>query len=125
MDETFGATIRRHRQRQGLGLRQYARHLGVSASYLSSIERDTCAAPAEHHIRTIARDLSLDPDTLLAQGGRVATDLQDIIRHRPRPLAALLRSAQTLTTEELTALTTAIRDVTKRRTLHGARRYGL
>lgn len=48
MTETFGEAVRRQRLAKGLGVRELARALGLSAPYISDIEYDrrtTQAAP--------------------------------------------------------------------------------
>lgn len=38
--ESFGATVRRERERLDIGLREMAKMIGVSPTYLSKVERD-------------------------------------------------------------------------------------
>lgn len=57
-EQGFGATIRELREKRGVGLRQFARMLGVSATYLSKIEREDMPPPAEDRVKEIARLLS-------------------------------------------------------------------
>jgi HTH-type transcriptional regulator, competence development regulator len=45
-------------------------------------------------VRRIAEILDRDSDELLALAGRVASDLTDIIRQRPREMADFLRAAK-------------------------------
>ena len=61
--------------------------IGVSATYLSKIERDELPPPAEARVKEIARRLDQDPDELLALAGKVATDLEEIVRQRPKDMA--------------------------------------
>jgi HTH-type transcriptional regulator, competence development regulator len=55
-------------------------------------------------VRRIPEILDRDSDELLALAGRVASDLTDIIRQRPREMADFLRAAKGLTAEELAKL---------------------
>ena len=105
IEPTFGKTVRRERERRGIGLRQFAKQVGVSPTYLSKVERDEFGPPAEDKVLTIARLLDLDPDELLALAGKVASDLKEIIRRRPQEMASFLRSANGLSAEEITQLT--------------------
>ena len=73
----------------------------VSPTYLSKVERDEFPPPAEDKMRKIAGIMRHDPDELLALAGRVASDLTDIIRERPREMADLLRAAKGLTAEDM------------------------
>jgi hypothetical protein len=49
--------------------------------------------------------LNQDPDELLAMAGRVASDLPEIIRRRPREMATFLRTARGLSREAIGRLT--------------------
>jgi len=89
---SFGATVRRERERQEIGLRQAAKAIGVSPTYLSMVERDEFQPPAEDKVRAIAKLLGLDEDELLALAGKVSSDLTDIIKKNPREMASFLRS---------------------------------
>ena len=100
----FGATVRRRREEREIGLRQYAKMIGVSPTYLSKVERDEFDPPAEDKVIAIADTLGFDRDELLALAGRVSSDLTDIIRRHPRELASFLRSANGLTTEQMARL---------------------
>lgn len=102
--EKFGAWIRRHREAKEIGLREMAKMIGVSPTYLSKVERDEFAPPAEDRVKAIAQIIGCDVDELLALAGRVATDLSDIIKRHPVELAALLRTTKGLTTQEITRL---------------------
>ena len=90
----FGATIRELREERRIGLRQFARMIGVSATYLSKIEREELPPPAEDRVKEIARLLEQDPDELLALAGKVASDLNEIIRRHPREMASFLRTGK-------------------------------
>jgi transcriptional regulator with XRE-family HTH domain len=102
--EKFGALIRREREAKEIGLREMAKKIGVSPTYLSKIERDEFAPPTEEKVRKIAEIIGRDPDELLALAGRVASDLTDIIRKRPREMADFLRAAKGLTAEDMARL---------------------
>src|SRR5215213_8350679 len=99
--EKFGAFIRREREGKEIGLREMAKMIGVSPTYLSKVERDEFPPPAEDKVRKIARIIGRDPDELLALAGRVSSDLTDIIRERPREMADFLRAAKGLTAEDM------------------------
>jgi transcriptional regulator with XRE-family HTH domain len=102
--ESFGALVRREREAKELGLREMARMIGVSPTYLSKVERDEFSPPAEDKVKRIAEILGRDADELLALAGRVSSDLSDIIRGHPRELAALLRTTKGLTSDDLARL---------------------
>lgn len=100
----FGAFIRARREEKEIGLREMARMIGVSPTYVSKVERDEFPPPAEDKVRLIAGVIGCDVDELLARAGKVATDLSDIIKRNPVEVAALLRTTRGLTADELTRL---------------------
>jgi transcriptional regulator with XRE-family HTH domain len=98
---SFGALVRRGREAKEIGLREMAKKIGVSPTYLSKIERDAFDPPAEDKVRKIAEIIGRDADELLALAGRVSSDLTDIIRQRPREMADFLRAAKGLSAEDI------------------------
>jgi transcriptional regulator with XRE-family HTH domain len=92
----FGDHVRQAREALLAGdrrfsLRQVATRIGVEPAYLSKVERGEVAPPGEETISRLADELGEDRDVLLALGGKVSTDLREIIRARPRLFAELLR----------------------------------
>lgn len=85
-------------------MREMAKMIGVSPTYLSKVERDEFKAPAEDKVRAIAKIIGCNEDELLARADRVASDLSDIIKRQPVELAALLRTTKGLTTEDIARL---------------------
>jgi transcriptional regulator with XRE-family HTH domain len=102
--EKFGAFIRRQREAKEIGLREMAKMIEVSATYLSRIERDEFPPPTEDRVRAIAKVIECDADDLLARAGRVSSDISAIIKRHPVQLAALLRTTNGLTAEEIVRL---------------------
>ena len=102
--ETFGALVRRKREAKELGLREMAKMIRVSPTYLSKVERDELPPPAEERVKAIAGIIGHNPDELLALAGRVSSDITDIIKRHPVELSALLRTANGLTTEDIARL---------------------
>ena len=102
--EKFGATVRRERERLEIGLREFAKMIGVSPTYLSKVERDEFPPPAADKVRAIAKIIKWDPDELLALAGRVSSDLTDIIKRHPREMATFLRAAKSLTADDIANL---------------------
>jgi transcriptional regulator with XRE-family HTH domain len=99
--EKFGAFIRREREARGIGLREMAKKIDVSPTYLSKIERDEFPPPAEDKVKAIAKIIDCDTDDLLARAGRVASDLSEIIKQHPREMASFLRAMKGRTAEEM------------------------
>jgi HTH-type transcriptional regulator, competence development regulator len=102
--EKFGAFIRREREAREIGLREMAKMIGVSPTYLSKVERDEFTPPAEDKVKAIAKVIECDADELLALAGRVSSDISDIIKRQPVELAALLRSTKGLKAEDIARL---------------------
>ncbi|MCA9178169.1 MAG: helix-turn-helix transcriptional regulator [Planctomycetales bacterium] len=100
----FGPFVRTQRIERGITLRDFARRLSVSPTYVSQVERENFSPPAEPCVRRIARILEVDEDELLALAGRVADDLPEIIRSQPRVMAAFLRTAHGLSSQDLQQL---------------------
>ncbi len=97
MSNEFGGYIRERRealreQDRTYSVRQVAMRLDVQPSYLSKVERGEVAPPSESTITRLAADLGEDEDMLLALAGKVSSELQAVIRQRPRLFAQLLRS---------------------------------
>jgi len=100
----FGAFIRAERERREIGLREMAKMIGVSPTYMSKVERDEYPPPAEDKVKAIAKIIECDADDLLARAGRVSSDLSDIIKRHPVELAALLRTTKGLDADEVAKL---------------------
>ena len=103
--ERFGAFIRRKREEKDLGLREMAKKIGISPTYLSECERDKFPPPTEDRVRAIAKELGCDVDDLLARAGRVSSDISDIIKCHPVQLAALLRTTKGMSADDIDQLT--------------------
>ena len=102
--ERFGAFVRREREAKEIGLREMAKMIGVSPTYLSKVERDEFPPPVEDKGKAIAKIINCDADELLARAGRVSSDLSDIIKRRLIELAALLRTTKGLKAEDIARL---------------------
>ena len=102
--ETYGELTRRLREEKDYGLREFAKLLGVSATYLSQVERNELPPPAEERVLKTAELLKLDKDELLGLAGRVGSDLEEIILAKPRGMADLLRHVKNMSPAELRKL---------------------
>ena len=92
----FGLVLRGTRERlreddRRFSVRQVADRVGIEPAYLSKVERGEVGPPSEATTVRLAKELGQDPDVLLALAGKVSSDLQEIIRKRPRLFAELLR----------------------------------
>jgi transcriptional regulator with XRE-family HTH domain len=82
--QPLGDTIREARVRKDLSLRELARKLDVTPSYLSDIENNR-RVPAEDLLRKISKELGLDFDDLMARAGRFG---DEAVRYMMRTPAA-------------------------------------
>lgn len=79
---TFGDAIRKARTDKKKGLRELARDLDITPSYLSDIENDR-RIPAEDVIAKIAAALGVDFEALMALAGRVGAETERYLRKTP------------------------------------------
>lgn len=112
---TLGAFLRERRERlrehdRGFSVRQVAGRIGVQPSYLSKVERGEVAPPSEDTLVRLARDLDVEPDLLLALGGKVSSDLLETIRRRPLLFAELIRELRDLPDHAVLRLVREVRD---------------
>jgi transcriptional regulator with XRE-family HTH domain len=111
----FGDYVRERRERlresdARFSVRQVAQRIDVEPAYLSKIERGEVAPPSEETTVKLARELGDDPDMLLALAGKVSSDLQDIIKKRPRLFADLLRALKAAPDRAVLRLVREVRD---------------
>ena len=103
--EKFGAFIRREREAKEIGLREMAKMIGVSPTYLSKVERDEFPPPAEDKVRTIAEIIGQRCGRIAGDGGPRGVRPG---RHHPRAPSAkwrdFLRAAKGLTAEDMARL---------------------
>jgi HTH-type transcriptional regulator, competence development regulator len=100
--ETLGQRIRRMRDGK-FGLREMAKKLEISPTYLSRIEtNEEKTPPAEELLRKIADLLGDNFDELMSLAGRIPTDVKEYITKDPG-LPQFLRTAreQGLTSKQL------------------------
>ncbi len=111
----FGKFVRRNREAKEIGLRQMARMIQVSPTYLSKVERDEFAPPAEDRIKAIAEILDLDVDELLALAGKVSSDLMEIIKEGPREMIEALRGTVGMSDDEKAEIFKKVVEAMKKR----------
>jgi len=115
MNEIFGKYIRERREAlrendSSYSLRQVAGRIGIEPSYLSKIERGIQTYLSEGKIIALAKDLNEDPDILLALSGKISTDVQEIIRKRPRLFTQLIRDLKNLPDHAVLRIVREVRD---------------
>ena len=111
----FGSYIRERREAlrassRDFSVRRVAAAIGVQPSYLSKVEREEVAPPSEATISRLAEVLGEEPDVLLALAGKVSSQLQEIIRARPRLVADLLRELREAPDHAVLRITREVRD---------------
>ncbi len=111
----FGHMIRERREALRLkdrrfSVRQTAQRIGIEPAYLSKIERGDVPPPSEATAVRLAQELGEDPDVLLAVAGKVSSDLQEIIRKRPRLFADLIRQLKEAPDHAILRVVREVRD---------------
>jgi transcriptional regulator with XRE-family HTH domain len=106
--EEFGPLVRRERESRKIGLRDMARRIGVSPTYLSMVERGEFPPPAEDKVVAIADILGSNRDKLLALAGRISSDVHDLIVKTPK-ISALVRAIPNLSPSELERLSSLLK----------------
>src|SRR5262249_3172540 len=106
---TFGEQIRQWREKHGVGLRRFAKALGVSPTFISKMERGIGPLPGEATICKMAAYFGKNPDELLALADKVAADVLVVIIKQPAS-ARFLRENRHLTKDQWEALSQALTD---------------
>ena len=111
-NKKFGKRIRELREAKKavdltFSLRQFATKVGISATFLSKLEKGVFDPPKAEHIIKMAELLEVDTDELLALANRTDPELNEIIKSEPKAMADLLRTARDrgLTAEDLERIT--------------------
>jgi transcriptional regulator with XRE-family HTH domain len=114
-NKSLGEVIREARDKKDLSLRDLAKKLDKTPSYLSDIENDR-RIPAEDMLQDLARLLDLDFDDLMARAGRLG---EGAVRYMMKTPAAgmLFRkvSAHNLQEEQLKQLAAQVDEFVKKR----------
>lgn len=114
-NQSLGDLIREARVAKGFGLRELARKIGKTPSYLSDIENDR-RVPAEEVLQDIARMLDMDFDELMARAGRFG---EEAVRYMMKTPAAgmLFRkiSEHKLPEEQLQELAVRVEQLAKKK----------
>lgn len=90
----FGTQLRQLREAKQLGIKQLARHLGVSYTYISHIERGK-SRPSQQLIRRLAGYFDVSEEDLLLAARRFPLDVEKILYEHPKEVAMILREAFT------------------------------
>ncbi len=79
----FGATLRLLRLESGLSLRDLARRLSVSGTYLSRVENGLDSVPTPARLAAIARELEIPAPLLMGLAHRVSPLVVDYVQEVP------------------------------------------
>lgn len=115
-DKTFGDYIRDGRLAKEMSLRELARRVGKSPSYLNDIEYNR-RVPSEAVVRQLCEQLDLDVEVMLAAAGRVlGQGDEDYVRSEPTAGVLFRRVAQErLDESELQDLLARVEQLAKER----------
>jgi transcriptional regulator with XRE-family HTH domain len=101
MPSKLGQLIRTTRTKQEISLREFARRIEKSPAFVTQLEcDDEIPAVAEETLRTVAKELRIDPGTLFVLAQRTPRDLVP----RTETEYALYRKVKTLSVAEQRAL---------------------
>lgn len=87
----FGVSVHKARMNNGISLRKFASKINISPSYLSRIERDSVPPPEIDKIESIAKNLDIDSDDLIATAKKIPRDIISIIHSNPRKFFEAIR----------------------------------
>lgn len=100
--QTLGDFIRNARVAADLSLRELARRIDKTPSYLSDIENDR-RVPSEDVLGLIANVIGVSFDDLVVRAGRVGEAVQRLVRRSPEAVR-LFRTTPDLNEEDLKKL---------------------
>ena len=101
---TFGAMLRRERERAKVTMGHLARELKVSTPYLSGVEKGSRKPLGPERIMTVGRVLGIDPDGLLKAAATERDEIRLPVGESQQAVkvgAALMRGWPSLTDEQL------------------------
>lgn len=96
---TLGDRIREARIKKDRTLRELAKELGVTPSYLSDIENDR-RVPAESVIIKISQSIEIDFNELMSLAGRFGEKAEKYVRKQPMAVQLFRRIAEQNLDEE-------------------------
>ena len=99
---TFGERIKELRVKKGFGLREFAKKVGISATYLSKMERDKDPPPAEGKIIKMAGLLGADQNELLALAKKLPPQFKEAFMKNPTYTRKIPEFLRTVAETELT-----------------------
>lgn len=110
-DKTLGDVVRDARAALDMRLRELARRLNVTPSYVSDIENNR-RVPSEDVLGRIAIELKIPLDDLVARAGRIGIDAERYLRDTPVATTLFRRiSEEKLTEDEIGDLMSRIKEL--------------
>ncbi len=101
---TLGQMLRDTRVAKGLGLRELARRVNLTPSYVSDIENDR-RVPAEDVLRKLGTELDLSFDDLMSKAGKLGDQAERYIKDVPEAVTLFRRiSEKQLSPQQLAEL---------------------
>lgn len=110
---SLGDVLRQSRIDNDIGLRELARQLKKSPSYISDIESDR-RVPSEEVLEELANLLHLDFERLMALAGRLGTDTRRLVERNPEAVA-LFRKISTLRPGQLRQIAEQVDQITEKK----------
>ena len=89
---SFGLKIQRLRAAKGLGLRVLGKRSGMSASYLSLIERGIMPPPANDKLERLGVELGIPRDAIYIMAGRLRPELLELVGNDPEAATKALEA---------------------------------
>lgn len=96
----FGNALEKYRKAKKFSIRKLSRETGLSASYLSYLERGVHGPPSVEATKKIADALEVNPDILLAEAGHVDREITDAIRNNPEQITSAIRNVDSPSKKE-------------------------
>lgn len=88
----FGAHIKALREARGMSVREFAKTVGKSPTFVSRVETQQEDYIKEETVEKWAKVLNEDPDYLLALAGKIRSDIVAIITRNPKVFIEMLRA---------------------------------
>ena len=81
MSKSFGAYLRRARDRKKLTQRELAREVDINFTYLSKVENDVpgFSSLSEPTLEKLADALDVDPDKMITRAGKIPSDVRQVL----------------------------------------------
>lgn len=87
----FGEFLANHRKKKKLSIRKLSAIAGISASYLSYIERGIHGPPSMKVTKELAKALEANEDEFLAKAGYVSREVSEAFEKNPKEISGAFR----------------------------------